>query len=110
VTNEALSTFGAKVAAATDAGTIDSPDDTTLNWMPAIVDEQGWTKIAEILDQARHRILEVAAASHGRLKDGKEGIAVVTGLAAFEAAPAVGAARDPAPVPAPVLRRTHPRA
>ncbi|MBS1861204.1 MAG: winged helix-turn-helix transcriptional regulator [Actinobacteria bacterium] len=89
VTNEALRTFGAKIAAAIDAGIIDSRDDTTLNWMPAIVDGRGWTEIAEILDEARHGILAVAAASRERLKDDEAGIPVVTGLAAFEAAVAV---------------------
>lgn len=86
VTNEALRTFGAKMAAAIDAGKIDSRGDTTLNWMPFLVDEQGWTEIAEILDQSRRRILEVAAASRERLGDDEDGIPVVTGLAAFEAA------------------------
>src|SRR5262249_32674783 len=40
VTSEALRSFVAKVGAALDADTIDSREDTTLNWMPMTVDEQ----------------------------------------------------------------------
>ena len=40
VTDEAIRTFVAKVGAAVDADTIDSREDTTLNWMPITVDER----------------------------------------------------------------------
>lgn len=86
VTGEALRTFLAKVGAALDADTIDSREDTTLNWMPITVDERGWRETAEILDRALRELMEVAAASRERL-GGEDGIPVVTGLAAFEAAP-----------------------
>jgi DNA-binding transcriptional ArsR family regulator len=86
VTGEALRTFVAKIGAAIDADTIDSREDTTLNWMPITVDEQGWRESAEILDRARRELMAVAAASRGRL-GGAEGIPAVTGLAAFEAPP-----------------------
>jgi DNA-binding transcriptional ArsR family regulator len=86
VTNEALRTFVAKVGAAIDADTIDGRDDTTLNWMPVTVDEQGWRETAEILDRALRDVMTVAAASRRRL-GGAEGIPVVTGLAAFETPP-----------------------
>jgi DNA-binding transcriptional ArsR family regulator len=91
VTGEALRTFVAKVGAALDADTIDSREDTTLNWMPMTVDEQGWRETAEILDRALRDLMEVAAASRKRLGAG-EGIPMVTGLAAFEAPP--GGRRD----------------
>jgi DNA-binding transcriptional ArsR family regulator len=83
VTNEALRTFAAKIGAAIDADTIDSREDTTLNWMPITVDEQGWRETAEILDRALREVMAVAAASRGRLGEA-DGIPVVTGLAAFE--------------------------
>jgi DNA-binding transcriptional ArsR family regulator len=86
VTSEALRTFVAKVGAALDADTIDSRDDTTLNWMPITVDEQGWRETAEILDRALRELMEVATASRERL-GGEDGIPVVTGLAAFECPP-----------------------
>jgi DNA-binding transcriptional ArsR family regulator len=86
VTVEALRTFIAKVGAALDADTIDSREDTTLNWMPIVVDEQGWRETAEILDRALRELQGVAAASRGRLGDA-DGIPVVTAMAAFEAPP-----------------------
>jgi DNA-binding transcriptional ArsR family regulator len=86
VTGEALRTFVTKIGAAIDADTIDSREDTTLNWMPITVDEQGWRESAEILDRALRELMTVAAASRERLGD-KAGIPVVTGLAAFEVPP-----------------------
>jgi DNA-binding transcriptional ArsR family regulator len=86
VTNESLRTFVAKVGAALDADTIDRREDTTLNWMPMSVDEQGWRETAEILDRTLQELQKVAAESRGRL-GAEDGIPVVTGLAAFEAPP-----------------------
>ena len=84
VTDEALRTFVAKVGAAIDADTIDSREDTTLNWMPMTVDDQGWRETAEILDQARRDLQQVAIESRARLGE-EDGIPVVTAMAAFEA-------------------------
>lgn len=86
VTSEALRTFAAKIGAAIDADTIDRREDTTLNWMPITVDEQGWRETAEILDRALQELMAVGAASRARL-GGAAGIPVVTGLAAFETPP-----------------------
>jgi DNA-binding transcriptional ArsR family regulator len=86
VTSEALRTFAAKIGTAIDADTIDRREDTTLNWMPITVDEQGWRETAEILDRALRELMTVAAASRERL-GGEPGIPVVTGLAAFETPP-----------------------
>ena len=89
VTSEALRTFVGKVGAAIDADTIDRREDTTLNWMPIVVDEQGWRETAEILDRALRDLMTVGARSRERL-GGADGIPVVTGLAAFEAPPGGG--------------------
>jgi DNA-binding transcriptional ArsR family regulator len=89
VTSEALRTFAAKIGAAIDADTIDRREDTTLNWMPITVDEQGWRETAEILDRALRELQTVAATSRARL-GGEAGIPVVTGLAAFETTPGGG--------------------
>ncbi len=89
VTNEALRTFVAKVGAAIDADTIDKREDTTLNWMPITVDEQGWRETAEVLDRTLRELMAVSARSRERLGDA-DGIPVVTGLAAFEAPPGSG--------------------
>jgi DNA-binding transcriptional ArsR family regulator len=86
VTVEALGTFIAKVGAALDADTIDSREDTVLHWASFSVDDHGWAEITRILDHALIDVAKVAGASRGRLGDA-DGIPIVTGLAAFEAAP-----------------------
>ncbi len=86
VTGEAIRTFVDKVGAAIDADTIDSREDTTLNWMPITVDEQGWREAAEILDRALRDLMTVASESRERLGE-DDGIPVVTALAAFEVPP-----------------------
>jgi DNA-binding transcriptional ArsR family regulator len=86
VTDEAIRTFVGKVGAAIDADTIDSRDDTTLNWMPMMVDDEGWREAAEILDQAQRDLQQVAIESRARLVDA-DGIPIVTAMAAFEAPP-----------------------
>jgi DNA-binding transcriptional ArsR family regulator len=86
VTREALRTFIAKVGAALDADTIDSREDTTLNWMPIVVDQRGWREAAEILDRALRELMTVGAESRARLGN-EDGIPVVTAMAAFEAPP-----------------------
>jgi DNA-binding transcriptional ArsR family regulator len=89
VTGEAIRTFVAKIGAAVDADTIDSREDTTLNWMPMVVDDRGWRETAEILDRALRELMSVATDSRVRLGDA-DGIPIVTAMAAFEAPPAKG--------------------
>jgi DNA-binding transcriptional ArsR family regulator len=84
VTDEAIRTFVGKIGDAIDADTIDSREDTTLNWMPMTVDDQGWRETAEILDRARRDLQQVAIESRARLGE-EDGIPVVTAMAAFEA-------------------------
>jgi DNA-binding transcriptional ArsR family regulator len=86
VTSQAVRTFVAKVGAAIDADTIDPREDTILHWASVSVDEPGWTEITRILDQALVKVAKAAGRSRERLGDA-DGIPVVTGLAAFEAAP-----------------------
>jgi DNA-binding transcriptional ArsR family regulator len=86
VTDEAIRTFVAKVGAAIDADTIDSRDDTTLNWMPMTLDDEGWREAAEILDQARRDLEQISIESRARLVE-EDGIPVITAMAAFEAPP-----------------------
>jgi DNA-binding transcriptional ArsR family regulator len=89
VTDEAIRTFVAKVGQAVDADTIDSREDTTLNWMPMMVDDRGWRETAEILDRALRQLMTVAAESRERLGEA-DGIPVVTAMAAFEVPPGKG--------------------
>ncbi len=86
VTNEAVRTFFDQIGAAIDAETIDRREDTTLNWMPITVDHQGWLEAAELLRRTAQLLTEIHDRSSERLGDA-DGIPVVTGLAAFEAAP-----------------------
>lgn len=84
VTDAAVGSFVAKAAAAVEAGTIDSREDTTLNWMPMTVDETGWTEIAAIMETTLKRLTDVHERSSKRLAGG-DGIAMIVGLAGFEA-------------------------
>jgi DNA-binding transcriptional ArsR family regulator len=84
VTSEAFRTFIEKASEAIEAGTIDSRDDTTLNWMPMTVDDAGWGEVAEIMEETLKRLMEVHSHSSGRLA-GEEGIPIIVGLAGFEA-------------------------
>lgn len=86
VTNEAIRTFLEEIAGAFEAGTIDRREDTTLNWMPITVDHQGWLEAAELFRRTARLLIGIHDRSSERLGDA-DGIAVVTGLAAFEAGP-----------------------
>lgn len=86
VTKEAFRSFLARFVNAMQAGTLDARDDTTLNWMPVTVDDQGWTEIAELLDGTLRDVMRIAAECRDRLGS-KDGIPIVTGLAAFEVPP-----------------------
>jgi len=67
-------------------GALDRHEDTTLNWMPITVDEQGWEDLAGLLRRANELVTKIHDRSRERLGDA-DGIPVVTGFAAFEAAP-----------------------
>lgn len=94
VTNEAVRTFFDQVAGAFDAGTIDRREDTTLSWMPITVDQQGWEEAAELFERTTELLMRIHDQSSERLRDA-DGIPIVTGLAAFEAAPPGSGAADP---------------
>jgi DNA-binding transcriptional ArsR family regulator len=89
-----LQSFMDKAVAALEAGTIDGRENTVLNWMPVRVDEQGWEKIAAIMEEATDRVLEVETASRRRLErvtnaDGT--LSAVVALANFETGGSRGA-------------------
>jgi DNA-binding transcriptional ArsR family regulator len=84
ITSAAFQTFIDKASEAIEAGTIDSREDTTLNWMPMTVDAAGWREVAEIMNDALKLLMEVHSRSSGRLA-GEEGLPIIVGLAAFEA-------------------------
>ena len=84
VTDAAVGSFVDRAAAAAEAGTIDSREDTTLHWMPMTVDDAGWAEIAEIMRKALESLADVQRRSTKRLA-GDDGIPVIVGLAGFEA-------------------------
>lgn len=84
VTSAAVQTFVEQAAEAIEAGTIDSREDTTLNWMPITVDEEGWREVAEIMDKTLEQLVGIHERSSKRLA-GEEGIPMIVGLAGFEA-------------------------
>ena len=83
MTDEAIRTFVAKVAAAIDADTIDSREDTTLNWMPMPVDDEGWREPPRSSTR-RGAISNRSPSRAGRGSRRGRRIPVVTAMAAFE--------------------------
>jgi hypothetical protein len=67
------------------AGSFDARDDRHLSWTPMVVDEEGWGELSGILDRALEEVLEVQAASAGRIaKDGGEATRVAAAMTCFE--------------------------
>jgi DNA-binding transcriptional ArsR family regulator len=88
VTGSALGSFFDRAADALESGTMDSHDDTTLNWMPMAVDEAGWTEVATVFEAAANRLEAIHALCRKRMdKSGEEATPLVVGMAAFEPAP-----------------------
>ena len=87
VTAASLQTFLDKAVAALEAGRIDDREDTTFNWMPLHLDEQGWREVNGALSDAAERVLEAQEASKRRAEeadhDGRT-ISAVVALANFE--------------------------
>jgi DNA-binding transcriptional ArsR family regulator len=84
VTSAAFQTFIDKASEAIEAGTVDSREDTTLNWMPMTVDAAGWDEVVEIMKETLERLMAVHTSSSDRLA-GEAGIPIIVGLAGFEA-------------------------
>jgi hypothetical protein len=74
-----------KAGSAVEAGTFDSRGNRHLSCTPLMVDEAGWDRVAEILDEALGRVLEVQAESALRLAESEEGgIRATVSLLSFE--------------------------
>jgi DNA-binding transcriptional ArsR family regulator len=88
VSAASLQTYMDKAVAALEAGTIDGRDDTTLSWMPLLLDLTGWEEVTAILEEAIERVLEAQERSRARLagRDGTAAISTVTAFANFETA------------------------
>jgi DNA-binding transcriptional ArsR family regulator len=74
-----IQTFMDKFVAALEAGTIDGRDDTSLNWMPLLLDLHAWLEVTAIMEQTTDLVLEKA-------KGRREAISAIVAVANFETA------------------------
>lgn len=89
-----LQTFLAKAIAALEAGTLDGRDDTVFRWMPLHLDEEGFTEVIAILEEATKLMLAAHVRAQDRLSEngGEGAVSTVAGMAAFETAGSIEAA------------------
>jgi DNA-binding transcriptional ArsR family regulator len=81
-----LAAFLSEAVAALQSGAVDTCPDAQTTWSASRVDDVGWDAIRSAILEAEERIGVAVKESAGRIES-KEGIAIVTGLAAFPAAP-----------------------
>jgi DNA-binding transcriptional ArsR family regulator len=80
-----LGMIDADAQAAIEQGTFSSRKDTHTSRTVSLVDEQGWSELTRIKQQALEGIFEVQAASAERLAEtGEEGFPVMSALLCFE--------------------------
>jgi DNA-binding transcriptional ArsR family regulator len=73
------------VVGAIEGGTFNARDDVHMSWTPGVVDEQGWNKSADLLNETLAKLIDIQASSAKRLaKSGDEGIPVTAVLMNFE--------------------------
>jgi DNA-binding transcriptional ArsR family regulator len=86
VSGATLQSFMDRAVAALEAGTIDGREDTTLYWMPVLLDEQGWDKVTATMEETVNEVLAVQAESRKRLAEskGRDAISAIVGVASFE--------------------------
>jgi DNA-binding transcriptional ArsR family regulator len=61
------------VSDAAEAGTFDSRPDRSLVHSPMVVDDQGWSELADVMARARRDVEKIESQSARRLKRSKEG-------------------------------------
>jgi DNA-binding transcriptional ArsR family regulator len=70
---------------ALEAGTFDSRGDRHLSCTPLVVDGEGWTDIASLLERTLESVLDIQAESAGRLAEGDEkGMSATVSIVSFE--------------------------
>jgi hypothetical protein len=86
VSGATLQSFMDRAVAALEAGTIDRREDTTLYWMPILLDEQGWDRVTAAMEETVDEVLAVQAESRKRLAEskGRGAISAIVGVASFE--------------------------
>jgi DNA-binding transcriptional ArsR family regulator len=86
VSGATLQSFMDRAVAALEAGTIDGREDTTLSWMPVLLDEQGWNEVTAAMQETITRVLAIQDESRKRLakRKGLGAISAIVGIASFE--------------------------
>lgn len=86
VSGATLQSFMDRAVAALEAGTIDGREDTTLSWMPVLLDEQGWNEVTAAMEDTVNRVLAIQDDCRERLakRKGRGGISAIVGIASFE--------------------------
>jgi DNA-binding transcriptional ArsR family regulator len=60
------------IQAASKAGTLEEVDDLHISRTPMVLDQEGWTEVANLLNGSLDRLLEIQAESAQRLGESKE--------------------------------------
>lgn len=88
LTAATASSFTSELFNALGAGTFDRHQGAKLQWVPLLVDEQGWDEATNIIDTALQQLYKLHEASREHLKkSGDEETPIVAGLAIFKAGP-----------------------
>jgi DNA-binding transcriptional ArsR family regulator len=86
VSGATLQSFMDRAVAALEAGTIDEREDSTLHWMPVLLDEQGWGKVTATMEETVDKVLVIQEESRERIarRKGRGAISAIIGVASFE--------------------------
>jgi hypothetical protein len=60
------------IEAASKAGTLEEVDELHISRTPMVLDKQGWSDVADLLNNSLDRLIEIQAESNGRLGKSKE--------------------------------------
>ena len=110
ISDALLAQVWSETAAAVKAGSFDSRTNRRLLRTTLVLDDEGWDDVAEILDEALERLLEVQTAAAGRLAGLEEpdvSSSSVAVLMHYEVAPSLSS-RSPRAKKTGALGRPHP--
>jgi len=85
--------LGARILEAMQAGTFDARDDRHFSWTAFLLDEEGWKRMIEKIDELFYWLLEEQKRARKRLQEsGKTPIPATVALALFESPPSTSKA------------------
>lgn len=88
VSTSALRMIVDDVVGAIEGGTFNAREDVHMSWTPGVVDEQGWTESAKLVEETLERVMKIHEGSAKRLAKSKEkGIPATAILMNFEGLP-----------------------